>query len=310
MCKLYPIFYKKLIINKYLNRDCTVNELIKRYDVSKGSLYNWNNKVNNKLSLNNKEYIKKSKYTPEIKCFIRAYVLKYKSFKYLNLIALIKKRYNVTASKTCIYRILSKMNITYKKVRRRLIYKKSIIVNKRKQFIRKVNKLQLDDIISIDETSIDNQLYPLYSWGLKGQRIEVQRNAVRIRYSIITAISKNKIIHYEIIKDSVNAIHFKNFIQELVNKGIDNKYLLLDNARIHHAKIVKDYVKLTNNTLLFNAPYTPEYNPIEHVFSKIKSILRTKNNNTHKQIHKNVKLSFNQINKIELNNYYNKSLRS
>ena len=118
-----------MIINKYLNKDCTVNELLKRYDVSKGSLYNWNNKVNNKLSLDKKAYIKKSKYTPEIKCFIRAYVLKYKSFKYLNLIALIKKRYNVVASKTCIYRILSEMNITYKKVRKRLIYKKSIIAN-------------------------------------------------------------------------------------------------------------------------------------------------------------------------------------
>ena len=32
MVNFFPVFYKKMIINKYLNKDCTVNELLKRYD--------------------------------------------------------------------------------------------------------------------------------------------------------------------------------------------------------------------------------------------------------------------------------------
>ncbi len=181
-------------------------------------------------------------------------------------------------------------------------------MNKRKEFIKKVSKINLDDIISIDETSIDNQLYPLYGWGTKGIHVETIRNAVRSRYSVITAISKNKVIHYEIIKNSTNALHFKSFIETLVKKGITNTYLLMDNARIHHAKIVKDYVRTTSNILLYNAPYTPEYNPIERVFSKLKSILRTKTNNSNKQIIQNIKVAFNKITKTELKNYYDKSL--
>ena len=53
-----------MIVNKYLNKDCSINKLTKRYNVCKGSIYNWNNKINNNMSLDKKEYIKKSKYTP------------------------------------------------------------------------------------------------------------------------------------------------------------------------------------------------------------------------------------------------------
>ena len=63
---------------------------------------------------------------------------------------------------------------------------------------------------------------------------------------IICAINNKKIIHFKIIKGSANANIFKNFLEELIQKGIHNKYLLLDNARIHHAKLVKDYIKNTS----------------------------------------------------------------
>ncbi len=115
MTNSYPVIYKRLVINKYLTRDYSINELSIRYNISKGSLYNWKHKNDNGITLDKKSYTKKSKYTAEIKCFIRAYVLKYKSFKCINLISLIKRHYNIDTSKSSIYRILEKMNITYKK---------------------------------------------------------------------------------------------------------------------------------------------------------------------------------------------------
>ena len=136
----------------------------------------------------------------------------------------------------------------------------------------------------------------------------MKREINKKRYTIISAINEKKIVHYEIIKNSANAIDFKNFIINLVNKGINNKYLLLDNARIHHATIIKDYIKDTNNKLLFNVPYTPEFNPIEHVFARIKNILRLKNNNSVCRLLKNIKNAFNSITSAELTNYYKKCL--
>ena len=60
---------------------------------------------------------------------------------------------------------------------------------------------------------------------------------------------------------------------------------------------------------LFNVPYCPEYNSIELVFSKVKSILRKKSNNhITNNLLKNLKNSINKITENNLSNYYKKSL--
>lgn len=47
--------------------------------------------------------------------------------------------------------------------------------------------------------------------------------------------------------------------------------IILDNARIHHAKIVEKACKILNINLIFLEPYCPDLNPIEDVWRKIKS---------------------------------------
>ena len=47
--------------------------------------------------------------------------------------------------------------------------------------------------------------------------------------------------------------------------------IILDNARIHHAKIVEKICEILNINLIFLQPYCPDLNPIEDVWRKIKS---------------------------------------
>ena len=47
--------------------------------------------------------------------------------------------------------------------------------------------------------------------------------------------------------------------------------IILDNARIHHAKIVEKACEILNINLIFLKPYCPDLNPIEDVWRKIKS---------------------------------------
>ena len=58
-----------------------------------------------------------------------------------------------------------------------------------------------------------------------------------------------------------------------------NKFLFLDNASIHHSKIFKEYCKNNKINIIYNTPYSPEYNPIEIMFSKHKKIVKDKNFN-------------------------------
>ena len=72
---------------------------------------------------------------------------------------------------------------------------------------------------------------------------------------------------------------------------------------------MKEIVLQQGHTLLYNAPYCPEHNPIEKVFSKIKSTIRTKNNNTNPTNLKiNIIKSLKSIRMRDLRNFYKSSL--
>jgi len=65
-------------------------------------------------------------------------------------------------------------------------------------------------------------------------------------------ISNKNIVHYKIIKGSSNACHFKEFLEKVFIKIGDDVTILVDNARIHHSNIVKEYMYIKKSNLLFN----------------------------------------------------------
>jgi len=50
----------------------------------------------------------------------------------------------------------------------------------------------------------------------------------------------------------------------------NNFVYLMDNARIHHSRLLKEYKNEKDLKIIYNVPYNPNTNPIEHVFSTIK----------------------------------------
>jgi len=307
----YPLIFKEKVISFYKSKNkYTVKDILNIYDISNGSLYNWINRDKNNNLQEKAKYNKISKYTPAIKCYIRVYVLRNKIFNCNKLISLLKKQFNISASKTSIYEILKYMDLTRKRICKKFYYGNQIKHREKlKNFKNKIKTISMDNIISIDETSIDTRIIPIYGWNKKGKKLEMKVHALKKRYTVICAISNEKIVHYEIINGSANAEIFKTFIENLNNK-IDNKYLLLDNARIHHSQIIKKYIMTTNNELLFNVPYTPKYNPIEHIFAILKNNLRKlKTNNNSTKLQQNIKKIINRIPKKFINNCYKKSLK-
>ena len=85
----------------------------------------------------------------------------------------------------------------------------------------------------------------------------------------------------------------------------------MDNACIHHSKIVTEYIKNYNIKLIFNVPYSPEYNPIEIMFSKLKKLVKDyTDNNKIKILELNIIDSLIKITSKDLNNFFNYSLNN
>lgn len=305
----YPLIYQKMVCEYYFKNKhiYKISHIIETFKISNGSLYNWINKYNKNELIGKQKYNKTSKYTPEIKCFIRLYIMKHVDFDYKKLLRLVIRKYGLAMSKTSLYNIINKMNISRKKFKKRIIPNKRKLNSKIKQFKKQINGIPKDNIISIDETSVDTHISSNYGWSPKGTKIIKTHKRSRLKYTVISAISNKKVIYNKIIKGSSDAVQFKEFLVTIINNFTRPMYLLMDNCRIHHSKLVLDYIKDTNHKILYNVPYCPEFNPIEMVFSKFKSIMIKKNNSTIIKLVKNIHQSFKKITENDLINFYKHS---
>ena len=307
----YPLIFKQQVLNYFRKPSVSIKDVLIAYNISKSSLYNWIALDKLNMLTEKKKYTKKNKKTNFlVLAYIKKYVLKRINFKMKLLQTAIKRKFQISIGKSSIYTSLSKLNITYKQIYQKKIYGDRKKLNKNvRQFKKQIKSINQNDIISIDEVSVDTHITYIKGWSQIGKRIYKELNSVRIRFTIICAISNKKIIAYKIIKGSSKATDFLDFIKNDL-EGQHNKYFLLDNARIHHSRIVKNYINNTSNKLLFNVPYYPEFNPIEKVFSIFKKILYEKDNNTSSKLLHNISIAFSSIKKKLLKKFFNKSLVS
>lgn len=270
----YPLIFKINVIKCYKSNKYTIKELLSIFNISRGTLYNWVKLYDNNELGEKKKYNKVSKYTNDVKEYICDYVLRKINFDCNKLIRLINKRFGIDSKKSMIYNILKDRKISRKRIKvKTRICKKLELRKKKKELQKQINTIKKENIISIDESSIDMHTHSQYGWSKKGNPIEVQKIKQRKRFSIISAISIKKIINTKIVKGSVNAEIFTEFIKEVVDKIKDNKVLFMDNARIHHSKIFKAYSGIIRNKVIYNVPYCSELNPIEMV-EKIRDFLK------------------------------------
>jgi len=87
---------------------------------------------------------------------------------------------------------------------------------------------------------------PNYGMSIKGKRCCLKVTNTRKRYSVLIAISRRNKISFKIKKGSFNGETFKSFIVDDVLPKIKKANLFMDNARIHHYKRLKAYMKDNN----------------------------------------------------------------
>ena len=78
--------------------------------------------------------------------------------------------------------------------------------------------------------------------------------------------------HFQ-ISDKFNALSYLRFIKRIVRCNPDKKvFLIADNARYHHAKLVKEWVDANKEKIeVFYLPaYSPEFNAVEHIWRMTK----------------------------------------
>ncbi len=111
-------------------------------------------------------------------------------------------------------------------------------------------------------------------WAIKGTAPILPIYTSRERLNVIGAFDPvNDQGFFAYIK-SLNAKNFEGFLRALLKKYLKPRkfYLILDNARAHHAKSLKRFLKMHEDKLelIFLPPYSPDLNEIEELWREIK----------------------------------------
>ena len=307
----YSVDIINLFINNYIN-GITLSIISKNINISIQTLRRWinlyENNIINKLPLKNEDLFKNK----NIHRLNKRYKFKNDIINYVNknegcLLDDIYKNINKLISKPSICRILKENNITRKRCNIRVVCKDIDKINElRIEFSKTVDENTFLESEFIDESSFCIDDIFNYGYSKKGKEIlkitKHSRNKQRL--TLLSSISKNT-IRYQILEGSVNSEIYLKFLSD--NKeDFKNRNIVQDNARIHHSKIVKNYCLENNINLVFNPPYTPEFNPIELIFNKLKTEYR-------KLDHKNMKNDINEclkkLNQIDIKNCMLHSLK-
>jgi len=175
-------------------------------------------------------------------------------------------------SLSTIRRYLKLLNISRKRLSNKVLgqWKPEQVVDyfsRRKVLIPNSNIMTL----SIDESHFSENVVPLYGYSPIGTKCSiVNGKGSWIKYSLLSCIASTGDHVHQLFQGSVKREDFKEFINNLpFPKG---SVLMLDNCSIHkkceHTFQAKGYHPL------FLPPYSPNLQPIELAFSKIKNSFR------------------------------------
>jgi transposase len=175
-----------------------------------------------------------------------------------------------------------------------------------KEFFDVINKFKLEDIISIDETSVSTSLTHNYCRAFLGDRCvkKTTNNEVFKKYSLVVAINNKKCIASELYQNgAVNSERFNDFLKKLCSK-VRGKLFVLDNGQIHKKESTKQIIKESGNYLLYTCPYHPRLNSIEQFFNQMKHYIKLDKPNTFTALDGSVKTSIDKIKEENYENYF------
>ena len=131
-------------------------------------------------------------------------------------------------------------------------------------------------IICLDETGFKPKMIPLYGWSPKGTRVKDDTSGKHERtITVIGAIGLSGFITSAIGYGGTSSDMFYAFMKnELLPKLKKGTFIVLDNLSAHRNNKVRELVQSFGCKLIFQPPYSPEYNPIELAWGFIKNRMK------------------------------------
>lgn len=131
-------------------------------------------------------------------------------------------------------------------------------------------------LVFIDETWIKTNMAPLRGWGVKGERLRGFAPHGHWRtLTFLGALRADGLTAPCVLDGPINGASFRAYVGQLLVPTLrPGDIVVMDNLGSHKSAAVRQMIRAAGARLWFLPPYSPDLNPIEQVFSKIKHWMR------------------------------------
>lgn len=131
-------------------------------------------------------------------------------------------------------------------------------------------------LVFVDECGTHVSLAPIYGYSARGERVrlKVPRNRGK-NTTLLASMSTEGMGPCLAVEGSTTAEVFEAYLEHsLAPKLKEGQVVVMDNLAAHKPDRVRELIEDRGCELVYLPPYSPDYNPIEEAFSKIKGVLR------------------------------------
>ena len=129
--------------------------------------------------------------------------------------------------------------------------------------------------VFVDEMGTNVSLSPLYAWSRRGQRAfgSAPRNWGK-NVTLLASITHRGLGSCLAVEGSTTREVFEAYLERVLAPTLEPGQVVMDNLSAHKGGRVREIVEGRGCELLYLPPYSPDLNPIEEAFSKVKGLIR------------------------------------
>ncbi len=171
--------------------------------------------------------------------------------------------------------------------------------DKRKNWTENISDYDKEKLVFLDESGVNTNMTRIYGRALGGARsVDKAPLNTPLNTTILSSIRINGETSYTTYSGGTTKDKFVEYLKNILIPALhDGDIIVMDNMRSHHVKEVSEIINNSEKhlTLLYLPPYSPDFNPIEMMWSKIKSVLRMIKIRNFSMLQNAIKTAFSKI---------------
>ena len=160
--------------------------------------------------------------------------------------------------------------------------KRSVGASERDEFLRAAWRalvaggIDADRFVFVDEMGSNTSLRPLYAWSRRGERVpcSAPRNWGK-NVTLLSSMTLSGMGPSVAVEGPATRAVFEAYLERALAPSLrPGQVIVLDNLSAHKGGRVRELIEERGCEVFYLPPYSPDLNPTEQAFSKVKALMR------------------------------------